>query len=464
MLTDKPIIDAVPCNGCPAPSATARAAELRARIAELVAEYHDVAFPARAFRPNQTHVPVSGRVFDAADLQHLVDSSLDFWLTTGRYAAQFERDFAKVFGLRHAMLTNSGSSANLLAVSALTSPQLGDRMLRPGDEVITVAAGFPTTVNPIIQNRLVPVFVDVSVPTYNVDPAQLEEARSPRTRAVILAHTLGNPFDLGAVLDFAKRHHLWLIEDCCDAVGSTYDGRPVGSFGELATVSFYPAHHITMGEGGCVLTGSARLKTLVESFRDWGRDCWCDPGKDNTCGKRFGWQLGKLPCGYDHKYTYSHIGYNLKVTDMQAAVGVAQLAKLPAFIDARRRNFAALHAGLSDLQEFLILPEATPRSEPSWFGFPIAVRPSAPFSRNDLTLHLNRQGIGTRLVFAGNLLRQPAYQGIEHRKVGQLPGADFVMNHAFWLGVYPGLTPAMIDHVVDSIHGFCRNVLGKQGM
>ncbi len=433
-------------------------AALRADILRLVAEYHAAAFPQRDFVPGQSPVPVAGRVFDAADMVSLVDSSLDFWLTTGRFAVEFERDFARFFGVRHALLVNSGSSANLLALSCLTSPKLGDEALRPGDEVITVAAGFPTTVNPIVQNRLVPVFVDVSLPTYNIDVSQLDAARSPRTRAVMIAHTLGNPFDLAAVTDFVRRHDLWLIEDCCDAVGATYDGRPVGTFGDLATTSFYPAHHITMGEGGAVLTDTPRLKTLAESFRDWGRDCWCDPGKDNTCGKRFDWQLGTLPCGYDHKYTYSHIGYNLKVTDMQAAVGVAQLAKLPQFIAARRRNFAILYDGLRDLEEFLILPQATPSSEPSWFGFPIAVRPEAPFTRNDLTGQLERRKIGTRLLFGGNLLRQPAYRNVEHRTVGTLENSDFVMNQVFWLGVYPGLTQGMLEFVIDSIHAYCRNV------
>jgi CDP-6-deoxy-D-xylo-4-hexulose-3-dehydrase len=434
------------------------ASELRARILELVAEYHAAAFPEREFVPGESPVPVSGRVFDASELQYLVDASLDFWLTTGRFAARFEREFAAFCGLRHAVLVNSGSSANLLALTCLTSPKLGDKALRPGDEVITVAAGFPTTVNPILQNRLVPVFVDVQVPTYNIDVSQLEAARSPRSRAVMVAHTLGNPFDLGAVVEFARRHDLWLVEDCCDAVGATYRGQRVGTFGDLATVSFYPAHHITMGEGGCVLTDSPRLKTLVESFRDWGRDCWCDPGKDNTCGKRFDWQLGQLPCGYDHKYTYSHIGYNLKATDMQAAVGVAQLAKLPEFITARRRNFEALHEGLRHLEEYLILPEATPGSEPSWFGFPIGVRLGSPFSRNELTAHLERHRIGTRLLFAGNLLRQPAYQGIEHRQVGGLEKTDYVMNQVFWIGVYPGLDEGRIAFVRDTIEAFCRGL------
>jgi CDP-6-deoxy-D-xylo-4-hexulose-3-dehydrase len=435
---------------------TSEAEKLRAQILELVAAYCEAAFPAGDFSPGETPVPVSGRVFDAADVQHLVEASLDFWLTTGPFASRFEREFARFMGLTYALLVNSGSSANLLALSCLTSPKLGSEALQPGDEVITVAAGFPTTVNPIVQNRLVPVFVDVQVPTYNVDVSQLEAARSPRTRAVILAHTLGNPFDLGAVTEFVRRHDLWLIEDCCDAVGARYNGRGVGTFGDLATVSFYPAHHITMGEGGCVLTDSPKLKTLVESFRDWGRDCWCDPGKANTCGKRFSWQLGELPCGYDHKYTYSHIGYNLKATDMQAAVGVAQLQKLPEFLRVRRQNFETLRRELADLQGFFLLPEATPGSEPSWFGFPLAVRPEAPFSRSEVIAFLEERRIATRLLFGGNLSRQPAYANVEYRTVGTLKNSDFVMDRVFWVGVYPGLSEAMLAYLVESLHDFCR--------
>ncbi|MCS6825681.1 MAG: lipopolysaccharide biosynthesis protein RfbH [Caldilinea sp.] len=431
-----------------------RAEALRAQILALVADYYEAAFAPKPFTPGESPVPVSGRVFDASELQHLVEASLDFWLTTGRFAAHFEREFARFMGVRHAILVNSGSSANLLALSCLTSPKLGARALRPGDEVITVAAGFPTTVNPILQNRLTPVFVDVTIPTYNVDTSQLEAAFSERTRAVMIAHTLGNPFDVDAVVEFTRRHNLWLIEDCCDAVGATFRGRKVGTFGDLATVSFYPAHHITMGEGGCVLTNSGKLKTLVESFRDWGRDCWCEPGKDNTCGKRFDWQLGDLPHGYDHKYIYSHIGYNLKATDMQAAVGVAQLAKLPSFIATRRRNFDLLRQGLSDLQEHLILPEATPFSEPSWFGFPITVAESAPFTRNELVHFLEQRKIATRLLFGGNLVRQPAYRDQPYRIVGALTNSDRIMNNTFWVGVYPGLNKAMLSFIIDSIHRF----------
>lgn len=436
--------------------------EIRAEIVRLTEEYYQQAFPARAFQPGVSPVPVSGRVFDHHELQLLVESGLDFWLTTGRFAAQFESRFARSMGLRHAVLVNSGSSANLLALSCLTSSTLGERALRPGDEVITVAAGFPTTVNPILQNRLRPVFVDVDVPTYNVDVSRLEGALSERTRAVILAHTLGNPFDLQAVVDFTRRHGLWLIEDCCDAVGAEYNGQKVGAFGDLATVSFYPAHHITMGEGGCVLTDSPALKKLVESFRDWGRDCWCDTGKDNTCGKRYDWQLGNLPDGYDHKYVYSHIGYNLKATDMQAAVGLAQLDKLEGFIAARRRNFAYLHAALQDLQEFFLLPEATPNSQPSWFGFPLAVHPGAPFSRRDLLVHLDQRRIGTRLLFGGNLTRQPAYLDVDCRVAGPLTGSDFVMNQVFWVGVYPGLTEEMLAYVVETFYQFVKDRTGAR--
>jgi CDP-6-deoxy-D-xylo-4-hexulose-3-dehydrase len=441
-----------------------RTQELRAKILDLTGEYCAEKFAARAFVPGESSVPVSGKVFDATEMRMLVDAALDFWLTTGRFAERFEREFAHWFGVRECILTNSGSSANLLAVSALTSPRLGDRRLLPGDEVITVAAGFPTTVNPIIQNGLVPVFVDITLPTYNVDVAQLESALSTRTRALIFAHTLGNPFDLAAVTAFARRHGLWLIEDCCDAVGSLYQGRKVGTFGDLATVSFYPAHHITMGEGGAVLTNKPLLRTLVESFRDWGRDCWCAPGCDNTCGKRFDWQLGALPCGYDHKYTYSHIGYNLKLTDMQAAVGVAQLQKLDGFIEARRRNYEALRHGLRELEEFFILPEATYGTEPSWFGFPIAVRPDAPFTRNEVTALLEERKIATRLLFGGNLTRQPAYRDCGFRIAGSLKNTDFIMNQVFWIGLYPGIGPQILDYMLESLHGVAKNIAVQAGV
>jgi CDP-6-deoxy-D-xylo-4-hexulose-3-dehydrase len=432
-------------------------AALRGQILDLVRQYHAARWPVQPFEPGRTAVPVSGKTFDAEEVVHLVDSGLDFWLTAGRFAEQFEREFARFMGVRGCLLVNSGSSANLLAVAALTAPELGERRLRPGDEVLTVAAGFPTTVNPILQHQLVPVFLDVQPATWNVDASRLEEAVGPRTRAVMLSHTLGNPFDLDAVTALCRRHDLWLIEDCCDAVGATYRGQGVGTFGHLATVSFYPAHHLTTGEGGAVLFNGPTLGKLVESFRDWGRACWCAPGKDNTCGKRFDWQLGGLPCGYDHKYTYAHLGYNLKATDMQAAVGVAQLAKLPAFIAARRANFRRLYEGLADLGDVLVLPAARPGADPSWFGFPVAVRPEAPFRRRHLVDHLEARRIATRFLFGGNLLRQPAYQGVPHRVVGPLTQSDFVMNNAFWLGVHPGLDEERLDYVIDTVWRFCRS-------
>ena len=431
------------------------AEELRKQILELTRRYQRQQWPTKDFRAGEDPVPVSGRVFDEDDVATLVDASLDFWLTAGRYAAEFERRFAEVVGARFALLTNSGSSANLLALSALTAPSLGASRLCAGDEVITVAAGFPTTVNPIIQNQLLPVFVDVTVPGYNLDVTQLEPALSERTRAIMVAHTLGNPFDAGAVAAFAKAHSLWLIEDCCDALGATVQGQSVGTFGDLATFSFYPAHHITMGEGGAVVTDAPQLKRLVESFRDWGRDCWCAPGRDNTCTRRFDWKLGDLPYGYDHKYIYAHIGYNLKATDMQAAVGVSQLRKLPEFIAARRRNFQFLTERLRDLEDCFILPEATPDSEPSWFGFPIGVRPEAPVTRDQVLRQLNAANVGTRLLFGGNLVRQPAYRDLPHRRVGDLPNSDFVMNQVFWVGVYPGLSEEMLQYAADVLHTCC---------
>jgi CDP-6-deoxy-D-xylo-4-hexulose-3-dehydrase len=396
-------------------------------------------------------VPVSGKVIDASDIQAVVDSALDSWFTTGRFAQDFERKLARFVGVRSASLVNSGSSANLLAISALTSPKLDNRQLKPGDEVITIAAGFPTTVNPIIQNRLVPVFLDVTLPTFQVDVTQLEAALSSKTRAIIIAHTLGNVFDAEAVAAFAQKHDLWLIEDCCDALGSTLKGKNVGTFGDIATVSFYPAHHITMGEGGAVLTDKPVLQVLMDSFRDWGRDCWCEPGKDNTCGKRFDWQLGELPCGYDHKYIYSHIGYNLKATDMQSALGASQIEKLPYFIERRKENFRILRAALEPYSDVLLLPEATPGSDPSWFGFPLGVRVDALFTRDDLVSWLEKHRIGTRLLFAGNLVRQPAYEGIDYRVIGDLKNTDFVMRNVLWVGVYPGLTRPMLDYIAEII-------------
>ena len=436
---------------------TDQTTQLRQQILALCSQYFQEAFPPSEFKPGSSSVPVSGKVIDAADLSSVVDSALDCWFTTGRFAEDFERKLARFVGVRCASLVNSGSSANLVALSALTSPKLGERRLMPGDEVITVAAGFPTTINPIIQNRLVPVFVDVTIPGYEIDVTQLEAARSEKTKAVMIAHTLGNVFDLDAVTAFVKKYNLWLIEDCCDALGSTWKGRHVGTFGDIATVSFYPAHHITMGEGGAVLTDKPNLQVLIESFRDWGRDCWCHTGKDNTCGKRFDWQLGSLPCGYDHKYTYSHIGYNLKATDMQAALGASQIAKLPQFIARRKENFSYLRDTLQPLEEYLMLPEATPGSDPSWFGFPIAVRENAPFRRDELIRELESKKIGTRLLFGGNLLRQPAYEGCEYRAIGTLPNTDFVMNNVFWVGVYPGLTKPMLDFVVDALCEFVAN-------
>jgi CDP-4-dehydro-6-deoxyglucose reductase, E1 len=434
-----------------------RKSELRSQILELVAEYHQQAFPQKEFIPGSSAVPVSGKVFDATELQYLVDSSLDFWLTTGRFAAEFERKLANWIGVKHCALVNSGSSANLVALSALTSPQLGDRRLQPGDEVTTVAAGFPTTVNPIFQNQLVPVFVDIKLPTYDIDITQLEAALSPKTKAIMIAHTLGNPFNLTGVMQFAEQHNLWVIEDNCDALGSLYQGRKTGTFGHISTLSFYPAHHITMGEGGAVLTNDTKLKKIIESFRDWGRDCWCNPGVDNSCNKRFGWQLGDLPPSYDHKYTYSHIGYNLKLTDMQAAVGLAQLDKLPQFIEQRRQNFDFLYQQLQDLEDVLILPEATHDSEPSWFGFIISVRSGAPFTRNDLVQYLEKNLIGTRLLFGGNLIRQPAYKDQNYRVVGDLVNTDYVMNNTFWIGLYPGLTEDMLKYTARIVRDFCRS-------
>ncbi|MCF3623148.1 lipopolysaccharide biosynthesis protein RfbH [Planktothrix agardhii] len=423
-------------------SASEQEQTLREQVFAAVKDYYEYKFTHKTFIPGQTYIPASGKVFDDQELVHLVDASLDFWLTTGRYAAEFEQRFAEWMGVKHCLLVNSGSS--------------GDKQLKPGDEVITVAAGFPTTVNPIFQNQLVPVFVDVKLPTYDIDIDQLELAVSPRTRAIMIAHTLGNPFNLEAVMAFAEKHDLWLIEDNCDAVGSLYQGKKTGSFGHLATVSFYPAHHITMGEGGAVLTNDTRLKKIVESFRDWGRDCWCAPGVDNTCNKRFGWQLGDLPLGYDHKYTYSHVGYNLKLTDMQAAVGVAQLDKLPEFVTKRQENFNFLYQGLQDLKDVLQLPEASLNSQPSWFGFLISVKENAPFTRNELVQYLEEKRIGTRLLFGGNLLRQPLYQGLNYRVVGELKNTDKVMQSAFWMGLFPGLTEEMLEYVVTTIKGFCQ--------
>jgi CDP-4-dehydro-6-deoxyglucose reductase, E1 len=431
-------------------SKTAAAEALRAEILERTRAYFRAAYQPRTFVPDEDAVPVSGREFDERELVALVDASLDFWLTTGRYAERFEREFARWFGVRECVLVNSGSSANLCAFMALTSPELGERRLRPGDEVITAAAGFPTTVNPIVQAGCIPVFVDSELQTYNADLTQFEAALSHKTKAVIIAHTLGNPYDPQAVRDFCRKHGLWMIEDTCDAVGATWNGQQVGTFGDIATVSFYPAHHITMGEGGAVMMRSPKLRKIVESFRDWGRDCWCAPGKDNTCGKRFDWQLGQLPHGYDHKYTYSHLGYNLKLTDMQAAVGVAQLEKVDAFVSARKRNATRLRGLLADVP-WLALPGEAPGGESSWFGFPIRVLPGAPIDRTALVQHLTERKIGTRLLFAGNLVRQPAYADVNYRVVGELPNADIIMNEVFWVGTFPGLGDAEIEFVANTI-------------
>ncbi len=440
----------------------------REEILKLVGEYAEETFAPKSFDPGNDPIPAAGKVIGRKELQYLVDASLDGWLTTGRYNQEFEKRLADYLGLKYAITTNSGSSANLLAFSALTSPQLGERALKPGDEVIAVAAGFPTTVNPIIQNGMVPVFVDVDIPTYNINTELLEEAITEKTRAIMLAHTLGNPFNLDKVLRVAKKHNLWLIEDCCDALGSTYtlqdqslspessnpSPRFVGTFGDIGTVSFYPAHHITMGEGGAVFTNNADLKRIVESIRDWGRDCYCEPGKDNTCGKRFDWQLGSLPKGYDHKYTYSHIGYNLKITDMQAAVGLAQLDSLPGFVEKRKSNFRYLEERLKGVKEFVLLPEETENSDPSWFGFPITLTAEANTDRVELLKYLNEYKIATRLLFAGNLTRQPYFQDKKYRVVGSLDNTDRIMNNTFWIGVYPGLTESMLDYVGEQFDTF----------
>ncbi len=427
---------------------------LRAQIADLVGQYADLAYAPTAFEAGKNAVPPSGKVIGAKELQNMVEASLDGWLTTGRFNDAFEKRLAEFLGVKHALTTNSGSSANLLAFSALTSHKLGARAILPGDEIISVAAGFPTTVNPILQYGAVPVFVDVHLPTYNIDPAKIEAAIGPRTKAVMLAHTLGNPYDLDTVTALARKHNLWLIEDCCDALGSTYQGKLAGTFGDIGTLSFYPAHHITMGEGGAVFTSNDELRKIIESFRDWGRDCYCAPGCDNTCGKRFGWKLGDLPQGYDHKYTYSHLGYNLKISDMQAACALAQMDRVEEFIAARKANFAYLKAGLKNCEEFLLLPEATANSDPSWFGFPITIKPNAGINRVDLLQYLDQKKIGTRLLFAGNLTRQPYMKGRNFRIAGELTNTDTVMNDTFWIGVYPGLTQEMLDFVIAKLEAF----------
>ena len=430
--------------------------QLRLRILKLVEEYYQERFASRSFDPDTDTVHYAGRVFDADELVKLVDSSLDFFLTASRYSDQFEDDISEFFGLAYSYLVNSGSSANLLALTALTSPKLGDRRLRPGDEVVTVAASFPTTVAPIVQNQLVPVFVDVNLGDYTAIPSRIEEAIGPKTRLIVLAHTMGGPFDLDTVMRLAKEHDLWVVEDNCDALGSRYRGKLTGTFGNIATVSFYPAHHITMGEGGCVLTGDELLGRILRSMRDWGRDCYCSGGENNTCGKRYGQQFGSLPFGYDHKYVYSHIGYNLKVTDMQAAVGVAQLAKLEDFITRRKTNFQKLYAKLSAYQDRLILPHAIPHADPSWFGFVITVRENAGFTRNELTRFLEANRIETRNLFSGNLLRQPAFMDIEHRVVGDLANTDLITEWTFFIGVYPGIDDRQLEYIGSTFDRFMR--------
>jgi len=432
----------------------AKTLALRTQIAALVDEYAAIALAPQPFLQGASLVPPSGKLIGAQELKNMVEASLDGWLTTGRFNAEFEKKLAAFIGVKHLLTVNSGSSANLVAFSTLTSPKLGERAIQKGDEVIGVAAGFPTTVNPILQFGAVPVFVDVDPLTHNIDASKIEAAISPKTKAIMLAHSLGNPFNLDVVTALCTKHNLWLVEDCCDALGTTYRGQMVGTFGDIATLSFYPAHHITMGEGGAVFTKHDELKTIAESFRDWGRDCYCQPGKDNTCGKRFCQKLGKLPEGYDHKYTYSHLGYNLKITDMQAACGLAQLEMAPQFIQARKDNFAFLKARLKDCEEFLHLPEATEHSDPSWFGFPITLKDNCPVTRLDLLTYLDQNKVGTRLLFAGNLTCQPYMIGANYRISGDLNNTDNVMNNTFWIGVQPALTGEMLEFAAQKIEAY----------
>ncbi len=407
--------------------------------------------------PGDNYIPVTGKVIDVDDILHGVDATLDGWLTAGRYSTKLEKELARYFGSRFSFLVNSGSSANLLAFYALTSPKLLDRAIKPGDEIITVAAGFPTTINPMIQFGCIPVFVDVDIPTYNIKATDIERAISPKTKAIMIAHALGNPFDLKVVMEIAKKYNLWVIEDDCDSLGATYEGKKTGTFGDLATLSFYPAHHITMGEGGAVLVNNASLKKITESFRDWGRDCWCPPGKDNTCGERFCQKLGELPEGYDHKYTYSHIGFNLKVTDTQAAIGLSQLNKADFFVEKRRENHKLLYKKMKALEEYFILPEPTPNSNPSWFGFMLTLRPDLKISRNEIVSKLEENKIGTRLFFGGNLLKQPAYYNLKHRKIDNLVNTDTIMDNSFWLGVWPGLNEQHYDYIFDTLNHLIKN-------
>ncbi len=408
----------------------------------------------KAIIPGESYIPVSGKVIDEEDVLWGIESMMDAWLTAGRFSIKLERELARYFGSRFSFLVNSGSSANLLAFYALTSPKLLDRAIRPGDEIITVAAGFPTTINPMIQFGCIPVFIDVDIPSYNIKVEDIEKAITPKTKAIMLAHALGNPFNLNVVMAIAKKYNLWLVEDDCDSLGATYDGKKTGTFGDLATLSFYPAHHITMGEGGAVLVNNASLKKITESFRDWGRDCWCPPGKDNTCGERYCQKLGDLPDGYDHKYTYSHIGFNLKVTDMQAAVGLSQLTKADHFVVRRKENHATLTEMFKEFEEHFILPVATENSEPSWFGFMLTVREGSPIDRNKFVEYLEQNKIGTRLFFGGNLLKQPAYYNLNYRKIDDLKNTDMLMNNSFWLGVWPGLNQVHYDYIVNTVRKY----------
>ena len=427
---------------------------LRKEILQLVEQYGALSPDISSFRRGESTIPPSGKVIGSGELRMMTDAVLDGWLTAGRFNEKFEKKLGEYLSVKHVLTTNSGSSANLLAFTALTSPKLGDRAIQPGDEVITVAAGFPTTVNPMLQNNCVPVFVDVDIPTYNINTDLLEEAYSKKTKAVMIAHALGNPYNLKAVKAFTEKYNLWLIEDCCDALGSEYNGQRVGSFGDVGTLSFYPAHHITMGEGGAVFTNNGQLKKIIESFRDWGRDCYCQPGCDNTCGKRFSWQLGDLPDGYDHKYTYSHLGYNLKITDMQAACGLAQLERVDDFVQSRKDNFSYLTEKLQSLTDYLILPEATENSVVSWFGYPITIKQNAGTSRVMLLKYLDQYNIGTRLLFAGNLTKQPYFKGQKCRIIGNLENTDIIMNQTFWIGIYPGINYEKLDYVVNQLETY----------
>ena len=430
------------------------AAKIRSEIMDLTSQYAENSHTKKPFIPGKSLIPVSGKVFGKKEIQMLVSSSLDFWLTIGRYNKEFEKQLSQFLGIKFVITTNSGSSANLLALSSLTSEQLGEKSLKPGDEVITVAAGFPTTVNPILQNNLIPVFIDVQIPTYVIDEDLIEENITKKTKAIMIAHNLGNAFNIKKITEIARKYNLWLIEDCCDALGTTYNGKFVGTFGDLSTLSFYPAHHITMGEGGAVLTNNPQLKRIVESFRDWGRDCYCLPGKSNTCGKRFGWKLGDLPFGYDHKYTYSHVGYNLKITDMQAAIGLAQLDRLPEFIKIRKENFELLYNHLSSFGKFLILPDSLENCKPSWFGFPITVKDNISFSRESLVNYLAQKLVDTRPIFAGNLIKQPYFKNKIFKTCKTLSNTDKIMNQSFWIGVFPGLSKEMLEYVAKQFKTF----------